>query len=197
MKTSAEMVNSLLERRDAYVARQKQKRQLVMKVTSIACALVLVALVGVGVWQGAPADTTPMVDAPQTTTPTTAPTKDTGIGGDSDSCKIHNYVYHGIHGTYPQEDVDAFFESIGGVYGTEENNIVNFVAYIGYTREEVMMYEGVTEENWDEIADFGTGCPFTFGQYVDAICGENPELTEWVFSYDAWIFPGEVESTEE
>ena len=96
LKNYDEIANRVLERRDAYVARQKQKRQLVMKITSVACALVLVALVGVGVWQGAPADTTPMVDAPQTTTPTTAPTKDTGpgIGGDSNICLEHNMMYH-------------------------------------------------------------------------------------------------------
>lgn len=192
MKTSAEMVNSLLERRDAYVARQQQKRRTAMKVTSVVCAFALVALGAFGVAKsGWLTPATPSVDDPMATEPTGDLD---GWGGDNNGCKEHNYVYHGIHGAYPKEDIDAFFESIGGVYGLEENNIVNFVAYCGYTREEVMTYEGVTEDMWDEIADFGTGCNFTFGQYIDAICGEDPELTEWVFSYDSWIFPSEMEN---
>ena len=44
MKHYEEIANRVLERRDEYVARQNQKRQTVMKITSVACAFALVAL---------------------------------------------------------------------------------------------------------------------------------------------------------
>ena len=51
MKNSNEMVNSLFERREQYVAEQSKKRKNIMRITSVACSFVLVALIGVGIWQ--------------------------------------------------------------------------------------------------------------------------------------------------
>ena len=201
MKNYDEIANRVLERRDAYVARQKQKRQLVMKITSVACALVLVALVGVGVWQGAPADTAPMVDAPQTTTPTTAPTKDTGpgIGGDNKECTVHNMMYHALCGNFTAEQCDGFLDSLGENYDPEENNIVNFVRYAGITREEFIEYQVWDKDALDEIVwEHGNGCPYTKNQFLDAIYGDNPELSAWVFApmstwklADTWSLSGD------
>lgn len=51
MKNSNEMVNSLFERREQYVAEQSKKRKNIMRITSVACSFLLVALMGVGIWQ--------------------------------------------------------------------------------------------------------------------------------------------------
>ena len=52
MKTSEEMVKSLLARRDAYDACRRQQNKTAMRITSAVCAFVLVAAaVGVGLWQ--------------------------------------------------------------------------------------------------------------------------------------------------
>ena len=66
MKNSEEMVNSLLERRDQYVAEQRKKRKSIVRITSAACSFVLVALLGVGVWQSGWLDSTtpPTTDNP-------------------------------------------------------------------------------------------------------------------------------------
>ena len=73
MKNYEEIANTVFERRDAYVARQRQKRRTVIKITSAAC----VALT-VGLWQGGVFDpATPPVDMPGDTTSTAEPTKDT------------------------------------------------------------------------------------------------------------------------
>ena len=52
MKNSNEMVNSLLERREHYVAEQKKKRTIIIRTGISICCVCIVALLGIGVWQG-------------------------------------------------------------------------------------------------------------------------------------------------
>lgn len=52
MKNCDEMVNSLLERRDRYVAEQKRKRAVITRSVTSVCGVCLVALLGFGVWNG-------------------------------------------------------------------------------------------------------------------------------------------------
>lgn len=52
MKNCDEMVNSLLERRNQYVAEQKRKRKMITRTATSMCCLSLVALLGFGMWQG-------------------------------------------------------------------------------------------------------------------------------------------------
>lgn len=59
MKSNQEMIHSVLERRDAYVVRQKQKKNTVMKIVSVVCAFALVATAGVGLWRGGAFDPVP------------------------------------------------------------------------------------------------------------------------------------------
>lgn len=77
MKTSEEMVKSLLARRDAYDARRRQQKKTAMRIATATCAFVLVAAVGVGLWQGGRM-TPPTVADPQegnkVTQETTPPT---------------------------------------------------------------------------------------------------------------------------
>lgn len=63
MKNCDEMVNSLLERRDRYVAEQKRKRTMIIRTATSMCCVCLVALLGFGVWQGGMFDTTPPITA--------------------------------------------------------------------------------------------------------------------------------------
>ncbi len=51
MKNCDEMVNSLLERREQYVAKQKRKRTALIRTVSSMCCVCLMALIGLGVWQ--------------------------------------------------------------------------------------------------------------------------------------------------
>ena len=52
MKTCDEMVNSLLERREQYAAAQKRKRTGIARAAASMCCVCLVALMGIGVWNG-------------------------------------------------------------------------------------------------------------------------------------------------
>ncbi len=59
MKNCDEMVNSLLERRNRYVAEQKRKRRMIIRTATSMCCVCLVALLGFGLWQGEMFNTTP------------------------------------------------------------------------------------------------------------------------------------------
>ena len=56
-----------------------------------------------------------------------------------------------------------------------------------------------TEENLDKIAwNHGSGCPYAKNQFLDAIYGDDPDLTAWVFApnstwptADKWDLLGE------
>ena len=192
MKHYEEIANRVLERRDEYVARQKQKRKTVMKITSVTCALALVALAGFGVWQFGGQSAAPVAEENATKAPTvtTAPTENDGpgIGGDEDEffCKVHSHEYHAESNVII--DKSAWLEHLGKDYDPEDRNLIAFVEFTGITREEYMKYQGWTEDKLDEIAwDHGPGCPYTKRQFLDAIYGDDSELTAWVFSSDsAW-----------
>ena len=190
MKSCNEMVNSLMERLDAYEVRQKQKRKTVMRITSVACAFAVVAAVGVGLWQGGVFDTeTPPVEEPSMGTVTE---NLEGIGGDSGNCKIHSDYYHAIIGNFNREDIEGYVEyskDKNGVNGdcTEAScTIVDFVRWANITREEYIKSQGWKETELDEIVmDHCSGnviCPYTKRQFLDAIYGDDPELTAWVFA---------------
>ena len=51
MKNCDEMVNSLLERREQYTAKQKRKRKTIAWTASSFCCVCLVAVAGIGAWQ--------------------------------------------------------------------------------------------------------------------------------------------------
>lgn len=192
MKTSDEMVSSLLERRDAYVTRQNQKRRTVMRFASVTCAVALVALLGVGVaHSGWLTPVTPSVDDPAVTAPITKPTEEGSrpTGGDDGSCTVHSLRYHSIPSNFRDYDIEAWIESIEedeeeGKYN-ESSNIVNFVEYFNIPRERFIELMKWDAEKMDELMDDAEGnryCPYTYNQFLDAIYDDNAELTAWVFA---------------
>ena len=185
MKNYDEIARDVFAYRDEYVARQKRTRKTVMRITSVACAFAVVAAVGVGLWQWGVFDTeTPLVEEPSTGT-TTSQKEIPPIGGDSGECTIHNVYYHRIVGNYTKEQKEAFRNWLGEDFDRNDYNIINFVKVNNITREEfIKAYGGLwTEENLDEIAwNHGNGCPYTKRQFLDAIYGDDAELTAWVFA---------------
>ena len=116
-----------------------------------------------------------------TTIATTTVLQDTG--GDYDACKVHSFEYHNIDGylldLVTQEETNAFIEKYKG----EDMTIVAFVEYFGITREqfiEAMRWE----DKLDMKAMYHGDVPYTYGQFVDAIYGDDEELTAWVFAYE-------------
>jgi hypothetical protein len=147
------------------------------------------------------------------TPPTTTTTEPPAIGGDEKSCVVHNATYHSIQISSNQvgkELYDAFIDQYMG-WGkplpdpdltypfTEcnypESNIVNFVRFCGVTREEFIEYMG-----WDKLIEemgeetflhtrydnYGSWhMLYTYGDVLDAIYGDDPHLTAWVFNSKA------------
>ena len=52
MKNCEQVTNDLLERRDKYVAEQRRKKKRAMGMVTSLCCVCLVALMGIGIWQG-------------------------------------------------------------------------------------------------------------------------------------------------
>ncbi|MBR0446847.1 MAG: hypothetical protein IIX28_00015 [Clostridia bacterium] len=197
MKTSAEMVSSLLERRDAYVTRQKQKRRTAMKIASATCAFALVALGAFGVAKsGWLTPDTPPVDDPAVTAPTDITNNPDGMGGQDLGCSIHNENYHAISGNF---DKDKVAEYVAFCLSKDERtdgcndpcNIVEFIQMSGVTREEYIDAVGWTEDDLNERVDYISNtrkAPYTKQQWLDAIFGSDPKLSEWVFADEStWV----------
>lgn len=190
MKNYEEIANSVFERRDAYVTRQKQKRRTAMKIASATCAFALVALLGVGAWQsGWLTPDTPPVDDPAVTAPTTEPTEEISrpTGGDANECTEHSARYHRISGKlikkYPVESYWEECKEVG-----LRTNIVGYVEYHNIPREEFVELMEWDVAKLDELMDDKEGnqyCPYTYNQFLDAIYGDDEELTAWVFASES------------
>ncbi len=158
-------------------------------------------------------DTTSTTMNNTVSTPPTPPTTEpNGTGGDEKSCVVHTLDYHTISvspDAVGKELYDAFWELYGDYdplpdpdltypfteCNYPESNIVNFVKFTGITRDEfiasVWHPDYITSLGGVEAflnTPFDNGNPyalFTYGDYFDAIYGDDPHLTAWVFHSDA------------
>ena len=153
---------------------------------------------------------TPVGDTTSTTMNTITPTQITttttepnGTGGDEKCCVVHN-MYHSIPvspDAVGKEVYDAYWEQCGDLSDpdltypftecNEPGNIVDFVKFTGITQEEFIA--DVWDQDWmasvggvEAFLDlpFDNGNPyalFTYGDYFEAIYGDDPHLTAWVF----------------
>lgn len=126
MKNSNEMLNSLFERRDKYIAEQEIKRKINMKIAVSVCSLCLVAIAGFGIWQSGNFKTTlkPTDNIQGTVQPTendksnNTPTTDIGIIQNNDQQTPGNDT--------PTNDGNGDFYSVGGFmipYPPQSNSI--------------------------------------------------------------------------
>ena len=145
--------------------------------------------------------TTTVTTTEPTTQPTTTPDNPPDTGGDEWSCDGCSPWYH----IYDGELIDYIGSERFAQWKTSttrlppdrtypyhdcrfpDSNIVACVEYFGVTREQFIQAMG-----WEDVLD----CTFadsiymmdepsrylyTFGDYVDAIYGDDPHLTAWVF----------------
>ena len=154
-------------------------------------------------------DTTASSTSPSATIepPTTTTTKPPETGGDEKCCVVHN-MYHSIPvspDAVGKEVYDAYWEQCGDLSDpdltypftecNEPGNIVDFVKFTGITQEEFIA--DVWDQDWmasvggvEAFLDlpFDNGNPyalFTYGDYFEAIYGDDPHLTAWVFNSKA------------
>lgn len=112
-----------------------------------------------------------------------------GTGGDADSCTVHQFFYHAIDGDWEKaigkDKMDKFFDTYTG---KEECNIVTFVNFCGITREQYIDVMGMTDVLDENLIRHHPNCQYTNREFVDAIFGDDPELSERIFSIH--IFDG-------
>lgn len=109
-------------------------------------------------------------------------------------CTEHSPKYHDLS-YFPRKMVRAYQEAYKGK-DIEELNILSFVEFHGITREQFVEYIGDFEGAEDEMdliaTNHGVGCPYTYTQFVNAIYGDDPALTAWVFApASTWPVPEE------
>ena len=113
-----------------------------------------------------------------------------GTCGDEDSCTEHQFAYHAIDGDWEKaigkEKMDAYIEAYSGK--GEESNIVSFVKFCGITREQYIEVMGMTDVLDEKLTRHHPDCPYTHREFVDAIFGDDPELSERIFDID--VFDG-------
>lgn len=101
-------------------------------------------------------------------------------------CILHSTYYHDFYSRFPSDMVREFKEAVKDY---EKRNIVNFVEYFDLSRTEFMEYlgffEGEEEEMETIVMNHGVGCPYTYRQLVDALYGDDPYLTAWVFANES------------
>lgn len=164
-------------------------------------------------------DTTASSTSPSATIepPTTTTTKPPETGGDDKSCVVHNTILYHTIPIGPDVVSDEVYNAFREMYGSKKPlpdpdltypftechsptfNIVNFVKFTGITQEEFI----AAAWNQDWIASVGgveaflnlpydNGNPyalFTYRDYFDAIYGDDPHLTAWVFHSGASSVP--------
>lgn len=119
---------------------------------------------------------------------TTTSTEDGGTGGDLDSCEIHQFFYHAITGNWTDEHFDTWIKAKDQYASREDRNIIAFVQLLNIPREDFPRLAGwTTHKEWDgdlnkPALSHYKNCPYTYNQFLDAIYGDDAELTEWVFA---------------
>ncbi|MBE6769069.1 MAG: hypothetical protein E7549_09270 [Ruminococcaceae bacterium] len=170
-----------------WMGRPKKQRKPLYGWMLAAAAAVVVGVLGYAGLMEWRQQQPPVVDPrPTVVTTTTAPN---GTGGDENACTVHSFEYHNIDGylldLVSQEEMDEFTKKYRG----EEMTIVAFVEYFHISREQfiaAMRWEdalGMTALHHHPYA------PYTYGQFVDAIYGDDAALTAWVFNADTLQYP--------
>lgn len=121
----------------------------------------------------------PVVTSAVESTTTTQPN---GTGGDMNACTVHNCNYHNLDGGLlnlaSKEEKEAYYATHSG----EDFNVVTYVEYFGITREEFVIAMGWEEKLEEPAKVHHPRAPYTYGQFIEAIYGDDEELTAWVFS---------------
>lgn len=129
MKNCDEMVNSLLERRDRYAAKQKRKRTMLTRTVASMFCVCLISLLGFGIWQGETFSTTPNEQT------------------------VEDAVYSGIKDNLVEGKDEAannstannkiVINSISGISADKMNICLLADDFVEMTRDEMIAYYGV------------------------------------------------------
>lgn len=115
MKNYNEMTDAVFRRRDEFLAAQKKKKGILLKAGVPACSLLLVALIGVGIWQGG------LQNIPSV--PPTDPTEITTSAGVTEDSKADITEATEPSATDPTEkQTEGFKKPVGNIDGNTPSN---------------------------------------------------------------------------
>lgn len=193
MKNCDEMVNSLLERRERYVAEQKRKRKVLTRTVTSMCCVCLVALLGFGMWQSGILTTTPPI------TPPAALDNPINIGEDYINPDESNNGTNiertqGNQSDQQTEDNENLFvvNQVDSILAAKMYGQVNSFEKLPYhvwmlVLEDFHKFVGITyEEFTDKIPDSFECYHFyslSIPRYKDANLADEYRLHDYVFAY--------------
>ena len=129
MKNCEQVTNDLLERRDKYVAEQRRKKKRAMGMVTSLCCVCLVALMGIGIWQGGWfAPTQPDQSLEDSLYPGIKDNFDENKGESADNPVVNNKIV---------------INTVNGISADKMNICLLCDDFVEMTREEMIAYYGV------------------------------------------------------
>lgn len=184
MKNSDEMVNSLFERRDQYLAEQNKRHKTIMKVTTSVFSLCLVALIGFGVWRSGMFRHTPaQTDDPVNTPPQGAISipaielKDSSGHLSMIGCVVYKGGIYRDAGSYLGEDAQKIEPLLGEYLGHAKGTLNEWSKQDDYAEEFASTYTGSVYA----VKGYDTSFRVCIKQFAE---GENGESILWILFLD-------------
>jgi len=184
MKNTDEMVNSLFERRDQYLAEQNKRHKTIMKVTTSVFSLCLVALIGFGVWRSGMFRHTPaQTDDPVTTPPQGAISipaielEDSSGHLSMIGCVVYKGGIYRDAGSYLGEDAQKIEPLLGEYLGHATGTLNEWSKQDDYAEEFASTYTGSVYA----VKGYDTSFRVCIKQYAE---GEDGEPILWILFLD-------------
>ena len=188
MKNCDEMVNSLFERKDRYVAEQKRKRAIITRAVASVCCFSLVALLGFGLWQGGMFDTTPSATINNSISP---PEKDDVVANEKVTISWFDVVGE-VSPSYatPKNSEYCFSASLQGAMNEYGDEVLYCVVVDVFENNEPLSDSSKMQVECDRLSNLGydvsNGNYFTmsatYDELVDFVANES--YGYFMFLYD-------------
>ena len=185
MKNCEEMVNSLFERKDRYVAEQKKKRAVITRAVASVCCFSLVALLGFGLWQGDMFDTAP---ATTINNSISTPEKDDVVANEKATISWFDVVGE-VSPSYatPKNSEYCFSASLQGAMNEYGDEVLYSVVVDVFENNEPLSDSSKMQAECDRLSNLGYDV--SNGNYF-TMCATYDELVDFVAneSYGYFMF---------
>ena len=185
MKNCEEMVNSLFERKDRYVAEQKKKRAVITRAVASVCCFSLVALLGFGLWQGDMFDTTPSTTINNSIS---TPEKDDVVANEKATISWFDVVGE-VSPSYatPKNSEYCFSASLQGAMNEYGDEVLYRVVVDVFENNEPLSDSSKMQAECDRLSNLGYDV--SNGNYF-TMCATYDELVDFVAneSYGYFMF---------
>ena len=184
MKNTDEMVNSLFERRDQYLAKQNKRHKTIMKVTTPVLSLSLVALIDFGVWHSGlfwhtPSQTEDPINLPQQGAISIPAIQlpDTNFKEEMIGVVVYRGGIYKDAGSYLGEDAQRIESLLGECLGQAKGTLNEWSKQDDYAQELASTYTGPVYA----VKGYDTSFRVCIKQYAE---GEDGAPVLWLLFLD-------------